>query len=56
MKGRGQWQAHITQLKTKEERVKALILVPDEMREAVRNHVITVFALRKWAKLYGDVK
>jgi len=56
IRGQGQWQSHIAQLKTKEERVKALRLVPDGMREAVRNHVITVFALRKWSKLYGAKK
>lgn len=43
----GQWNAYVEGGKTKLERNIRLAEVPDELREDVKNHVITVFKLRR---------
>jgi len=42
-----QWQAHISQMPTFEERKAALEEVPEEMRARVKSHLQTVAALRR---------
>lgn len=43
---RGQYNAYVEAGRTKEERNKRLSEVPEDIRESVKNHVITVFKIR----------
>ncbi len=42
----GMWQAYVEKGRSKEERNLRLSAVPQELKEAVRNHVETVFRLK----------
>jgi len=43
----GMWSAYVEKGQTKEERNLRLNAVPERMKEQVKNHVVTVFKLRK---------
>jgi len=44
----GEYNAWVEAGKTREERASRLAEVPDDMRDQVRRHVETVFAIRKF--------
>ena len=45
---RYQWNAYVEAGESKDERRKRLDETPDEYKDAVKRHVLTVFAIRKF--------
>ena len=53
---KGQWNAYILAGKTREDRLKRLEEVPISLRDDVRRHVETVYAIRGYHKKNGGKK
>jgi len=49
----GEWKGYVVSGKSREDRRARLAEVPDEHKQAVINHVETVFAIRRNAKRNG---
>lgn len=45
---RGQWNGYVASGKDKAERSKRLAEVPEELREEVKRHVMTMFSIKKF--------